>query len=437
MGRTRTSPQLLRRTNMTVVLEVMRSAGVVTVSDLIEATGLVRTTVIAVCDDLVRAGWIQEVEAVSGAHAGRPARRFRFDDRAGCVVGVDVGEAKTTAVVADLRGRVLGQVTREFADPSPAPRLTTVDDVVDQVLAHARVAPSAVLAAAVGVAAPVDRRGRVRRGRPSWEALDIGLGSRIGERHGWPVALANDANLAAMAERWCGAATGVDDLVVMLAGERIGAGVIESGRLLHGRSGGAGELGSMALVEGVGTQDGVAALCRSWAADAVRPGAPATMLRDLADPSGVVASESVFRAAAAGDDVARRILDRLADRLARITGLVGTMFDPELVVIAGAVAEPAAVLLDRIAGLLPRYTVTPPRVAVSTLGEGVVSVGAVRLALDHVERHALDLELGDTARSSRTTPSAATDQGPASPVAGDVVSRRADGADSTAWPASP
>ncbi|MFC6256629.1 sugar kinase, partial [Kocuria oceani] len=106
MSRAGTSPQLLRRTNLGAVLQVLRDAGVVTVTELMAATGLVRTTVIAVCDDLLDRGWIQEVEGSSGAQVGRPARRFRFDDRAGFVVGVDVGEARTTAVVADLRGRV-------------------------------------------------------------------------------------------------------------------------------------------------------------------------------------------------------------------------------------------------------------------------------------------------------------------------------------------
>ena len=118
-----------------------------------------------------------------------------------------------------------------------------------------------------------------------------------------------------------------------------------------------------------------------------------TVLRELAGPSGAVEAEAVFRAAAGGDEVAQQILDRLAERLARVIGLLGTLFDPELVVIAGAVAESAGALLGRIEDLLPRFTATPPRVAVSVLGESVVSVGAVRLALDHVERHALDLEL--------------------------------------------
>ncbi|MGQ1796444.1 ROK family protein [Kocuria oceani] len=397
MSRTGTSPQLLRRTNLAAVLQVLRDAGVVTVTELMAATGLVRTTVIAVCDDLLDRGWIQEVEGSSGAQVGRPARRFRFDDRAGFVVGVDVGEARTTAVVADLRGRVLGRATRVFADPAPARRLGTVDAAVDGALADAAVAPDAVLAAAVGIAAPVDRRGSISHGQPFWAAFDLGFERRLQERRGWPTLLANDANLAAMAERWCGAAAGVDDLVVMLAGERIGTGVMEAGRLLHGRSGAAGELGGLALVQGVGSPDGIAALCRAWGAEALLPGAPATALRDLAGPAGTVEARDVFRAAAAGDDVARRILDRLAERLARVIGLLGTLLDPELVVIAGAVAESSAVLLEGIDQQLPRFTATPPRVAVSVLGDAVVSVGAVRLALDHVERHALDLELGAAA----------------------------------------
>ena len=79
----------------------------------------------------------------------------------------------------------------------------------------------------------------------------------------------NDANLAALGERWRGAAQGVDDLAVLLAGERLGAGLLESGRLLHGSQGGAGEMAFLDRVEGVGNADGIALLARTWGAEAV------------------------------------------------------------------------------------------------------------------------------------------------------------------------
>ena len=75
-------------------------------------------------------------------------------------------------------------------------------------------------------------------------------------------------------------------------------------------------------------------------------------------------------------------------------GAVATIINPELVVIGGAVANSAGVLLEPIAERLTEFTATPPRVAVSPLGDSIVTVGAVRCALDYVEKNTLDLELG-------------------------------------------
>jgi predicted NBD/HSP70 family sugar kinase len=69
------------------------------------------------------------------------------------------------------------------------------------------------------------------------------------------------------------------------------------------------------------------------------------------------------------------------------------MLNPELVVIGGAVANSAGVLLAPISERLRDFTATPPRVAVSPLGDAVVTVGAVRGALDFVEANSLDLDL--------------------------------------------
>jgi len=72
---------------------------------------------------------------------------------------------------------------------------------------------------------------------------------------------------------------------------------------------------------------------------------------------------------------------------------VASFINPEQVVIGGAVAESAGVLLPGITALLPRFTATPPRVTVSPLGDAIVTVGAVRHALNYVEANALELEL--------------------------------------------
>jgi predicted NBD/HSP70 family sugar kinase len=377
------TPQMLRRVNAHAVLAFLRTTEVATGTDLMAATGLTRASVIAVCEDLLRRGWITELDSGRGPGSvkGRPARRFVLNPRAGFVVGIDIGAATTTAVVADLRGAIVGRASRTFRSAGiPArERIDVVNQACGEALAEAGTGPSTVLAVTAGLAAPVDRQGNVLVTKQFWRQFDVGLRTALADRHGWTVLLENDANLAALGERWRGSGTGVDDLVVILASERMGAGVIESGRLLHGHSGAAGEMGYLTMIEGVGSADGIAYLAREWYA---RPGEPPT-----------VEAREVFAAAAAGDPAAVAVLDRLAERVARVIASVAIMVNPEQVVIGGAVAESAHALLPGIMELLPRFTATVPRVTASPLGDAIVTVGAVRHALDYVETHALELDL--------------------------------------------
>ena len=319
---------------------------------------------------------------------GRPARRFELNPAAGVVLGLDIGAATTTAAVADLRGNVIGRASGRFrtTDIPAKERIRVVDAACRQALEAAGTDPGQVLAAGAGIAAPVDRDGNVLVTQHFWSLFDVGLRTALKELHGWTVLLENDANLAALGERWRGSGAGVDDLVVLLAGERLGAGVIECGRLLHGRAGAAGEMGYLDLVEGVGSSDGIASLARQWSAEGAAAG--------RSGAGGHPASaRRVFEDAAAGDPAALGILDRIAERMARVIATVSGFANPEQVVIGGAVANSAGALLPGITALLPRFTATPPRVTVSPLGDAIVTVGAIRHALDYVEANALELAL--------------------------------------------
>lgn len=392
------TPQTVRRLNAGTMLEVMRSSGAVTGTELMHATGLSRATVMAICDDLIRQGWVQELENQRdfGCYQkGRPARRFELNGRAGYVLGIDIGAAKTVVLLADLRGVTVARASLPFrsADIPAAERVDVVDRAAMATLEAAGTVPGKVLAAGAGLAAPIDRDGNVVVAQAFWEMFDVGLRAELRQRHGWPVLLENDANLAALGERWRGSAQGVDDLAVLLSSERFGAGLLESGRLLHGSRGSAGEMAYLDMVQGVGSPEGLARLARQWAVQALA-GPAETALRDLAAGSaGAVSAEMVFDAAARGDAVALEILDRLSERMARVIASLGTLFNPELVVIGGAVSASAGVLLESITALLPRFTATPPRIAVSSLGDEIVSIGAVRHALDYVERRALEMDL--------------------------------------------
>ncbi|WP_345712271.1 ROK family protein, partial [Kineococcus glutinatus] len=269
------------------------------------------------------------------------------------------------------------------------------------VLRGAGVAQDAVLSVGLAVPGPVTGDGHVdavERWLPGLARAD--LRAALGGVAGWPVLVENDANLAVLGERWRGTAAGVDDVVLLLAGERFGAGVFLGGRLLRGAHGGTGELGVLRLVEGVGDADGVGAVARRLGAEAVaraggRTRAAASrggaLFRAVGGDPERVDAEVVFAAARAGDPAAAAVVDAVAARLARVVAVVASVLDPALVVLGGAVAGAGDVLLpavEREAAPLCRW---PPLLRASALGERAVVSGAVRLALDDVAGRLLDL----------------------------------------------
>jgi predicted NBD/HSP70 family sugar kinase len=256
----------------------------------------------------------------------------------------------------------------------------------------------------VGVTALIHASGGTIAGNAFWSIMNVDLGRAFAERHSWPLVYDNDANLAALAERWRGHCVDSADFAVILAGERLGSGLVVGGTLLHGSRGAAGEMVFLDFTEGVGSAFGIAPLATQWGAEGVSrsltpPGLlPGTLRQLSASNPDAVTAEMVFAAALAGDPAADRILDRIADRFARIIAALASMTNPETAVIAGAIAEASRALIPTIEKQLPLYTpVPPPRVFASALGSEIVSIGAIRTALDYTEQNALEIKLGDRA----------------------------------------
>ncbi|WP_282943722.1 ROK family protein [Cellulomonas endometrii] len=396
-GGTATSPQVLRRANAHVILELMRGRApgeAVTSNDLVAATSLTRATVLGVCDDLVEQGWLAEEgpDPAGAGSRGRPARRFRFRSEAGYVVGIDVGFRHASCLVADLHGRPVARRRVRFGAASTRSdaRIRQLRTLVDETLLAAGVQDEAVLAACFGVAAPVDGRGGSPADDGFWETVRIEPAEILAAHAGWDCLIENDANLAALAERPS------DDpeacYVVLLAAERFGAGIVDGGRLLHGHRGGSGEMQYLTLVEGVGSPDALALLARTWAAEALAGGAR-SVLAEAPTDDGAPSAEAVLAAAEAGDPLALAIADRLADRLARVVATLASLVNPEVVVLGGSVAPALGPVLRDIDARIAAHTLVPPRVFASEHGGDIVLVGAVQAALEHVAGRAVDLRL--------------------------------------------
>ncbi|MFF3732350.1 ROK family protein [Streptomyces sp. NPDC002476] len=385
MGRlTGGDPSLLRRINSAVVLHALRGAESPTLTDLTRITGLSRPTVEGVMEGLLEAGLVVESMPDGGEarRQGRPARRFRFRAEAGHLLGIEIGPHRVSALLSELDGRIVGAGSREVSETACADdRLEKVRMMVADVLRRTGVARSSLRAVGVGSPGIVEADGTVRLGTalPDWTGL--ALGERLRRSFRCPVLVENDANAAAVAEHWKGAATESDDIVFVLAGLSPGAGSLIGGRLHRGYGGAAGEIGALHLLGREATPERLLS----------------TTDRPL-DPLDEAAVAAVFAEARRGDARAQAAVERYIQRLVHDVAALVLALDPELVVVGGWAAGLDGVL-EPLRRELARYCLRPPRVTLSLLGEAAVATGALRLALDQVEEQLFAVEGTVTARS--------------------------------------
>lgn len=374
---------MLRRINSTVVLRALRAADggpALTLTELVQATGLSRPTVEGVVEGLIETGLVAEAADEPGDHRGsarrgRPARRFRFRAEAGHLLGMEIGPHRVGAALSDLTGRISGTLSREVPEKATADeRLERARGTVAELLRKTDVPRDTLRAVGVGTPGIVEADGTVRLGTalPGWTGLP--LGERLRRSFRCPVLVENDANCGVLAEHWKGAARGCEDVVMVLVGLSPGAGSLIGGRLHRGFGGAAGEIGALHLLGREATPEHLLSTT-----DQPLP------------PLDEAAVARVFALARGGDAQARRAMDRFLQRLVHDVGALVLALDPELLVVGGWASGLDGVL-DPLRRELERYCLRPPRVALSRLGEAAVSTGALRLALDHAEGELFTVE---------------------------------------------
>jgi predicted NBD/HSP70 family sugar kinase len=353
----------LRQLKALAVIRTLRGEPALTLTELARRTGLSRASTEDVVREVLDLGWVIEAEPTAGA-VGRPARRYRFRSEAGRVLGVDIGGHKILAQVADLDGVVLHS-GRVAATPAMGrkERLAAVDEAVHAALRGADLTATSVWVSGVATTGLVDGTGRVMLSEalPEWTGVDVA--AHVGRLVSGPVRVENDSKLAALAESWRGVARYAKDVVFVLAGLRTGAGLIIDGKLHRGFGNAAGEIGALPATGWIRAQEHL----KSW---------------PLANPDVV---EDVFLAARNGDRKAATAVRRyVRDIAVGVSALVLTL-DPELVVIGGGFSRSADVIVEQLRRELDRWCIRTPEIRISAFGDEGVALGAVRLALDHVD----------------------------------------------------
>jgi predicted NBD/HSP70 family sugar kinase len=210
------------------------------------------------------------------------------------------------------------------------------------------------------------------------------LGTRLGLR----VHLDNDANLGALAEVTLGAGIGARDAIYLMVAGGVGAGLILGGELYRGKGGTAGELGHV-LVDESGP------ICRCGNRGCLEMMAGGHAIIALLRPShgDDLTLDEVMALSAKGDSGARRAIADAGRVLGRSVAAIVNAFNPELVIVGGAVSAAGDVLLDPLRVAVNRYAIPSAaadvRITRGVLGDRAEVLGALELASRQSEVTAL------------------------------------------------
>jgi glucokinase len=307
----------------------------------------------------------------------------------------DIGGTKILAAIVDNDGHVLGE-RRIATEPERGPEdgLARLLDALAGAAADAGVGIATLRALGVTIPGPIDPRAQVLPGAPNlpgWK--NVPLGRMLRERSGLPVVVENDANAAALGEYARGAGRSTRDMTYITASTGIGGGIIANGRLVSGLNGAAGEVGHMVILVdgpmcGCGRRGCLEALASGTAIarEAARLIAEgrAPLLAERAGP--VPTAKHVAEAAAAGDEVAQRLLDDAARYLG--IGLMNLihLLNPEAIVVGGGLTKIPG-FLDRAAAFAREHAIPLMterlRIVPAALDDYSGVVGIAWLALQH------------------------------------------------------
>ncbi|HEO3617068.1 TPA: ROK family glucokinase [Streptococcus agalactiae] len=250
----------------------------------------------------------------------------------------------------------------------------------------------------IGMGSPgaVDRTSKTVTGAFNLNWADTQeVGSVIEKEVGIPFFIDNDANVAALGERWVGAGANNPDVVFVTLGTGVGGGVIADGNLIHGVAGAGGEIGHMIVdpengftctcgnkgcLETVVSATGVVRVARQLAEQYEGSSA----IKAAIDNGDTVTSKDIFIAAEDGDKFANSVVERVSRYLGLAAANISNILNPDSVVIGGGVSAAGEFLRSRV----EKYFVTfafpqvkkSTKIKIAELGNDAGIIGAASLA---------------------------------------------------------
>ena len=330
------SNKIPRQINRNLIFNQIRTRQPVSRADLARVSGLQRSTVSVIVEELLAERWIVE-GSMGRLPRGRRPTFLNVNSQRG-VLALDIHPSQTTVAVTDLGGAILTQELIRLPEDSNKVVATIVSAIQKIITANSDRSFDGI-----GISLPgrLDlRSARTSTGKPvpdkpifapnvRWPIEQIK--SRVEQAIGLPVVADNVANACALSEVWFGDTDGTHDLVAVNVSEGLGTGIFANGRILRGEGGSAGEFGHVQM-----DPEGLPCNCGSrgcWETLAANPAGMRYYAEAANKPSPFF--EEILSRAQANDPAAMRAIERMCSALGRGMQMIASALAPAEIIVVG------------------------------------------------------------------------------------------------------
>ncbi len=379
----------MRAQHSRLILNLLWTEREISRADLSRRTGLSRSTISAIVNDLLTTGLIKEAHTGVSTGGRRPII-LEFQDTASLIVGIELGATHIACVLTDLRCAVKARWSAAVpVRDEPELALEKMVAAVRAVLEADGVHASRLLGIGVAVPSPVDSQRPqelLPLVVPKWQGYNIT--AHLECSFPCPVLIDNDANLGALAELWWGAGPAVKNLAYIKVATGIGAGLIINGRIFRGSAGVAGEIGHTAIdANGARCECGLNGCLTTFigtqfllerAADHARTSGSARPAPKTLD--------ELVDAALDGEPNAVELIRYTGQRLGIGVANMLNLLNPDTVVLGGGITRASDLLVGAVRESVGKMSLAEStshaEIRVSALDEWAIAVGAATLVLE-------------------------------------------------------
>lgn len=378
-----TDQHRVRESNRLLVLNYIRERNTIPRSDLAPYTGLSRTAIGNIVDELVKEGIVQQEEHRMGDD--RRTTLLSFNATAGYVLGGTLGSQHLTVLLADLSGQPIQHLEIPFSiSRGPEEGLPLLSKLFKVFVAQQQIAWEMVIGVSLGIVSPLallPQKTILPASLSRWANVDIQ--QVLEDDLGVPVYLDNDGNMGALGESRYGAGRNEGNILYVKVGSSISGGLILNHEIYRGYAGIAGQIGHIPVdLHGHLCQCG-----RSGCLETVA-GKNGILLEVQRFFPTLTTLPQVIEAARAGDAACAGALERAGRYLGFVlAGLVNTL-NPSLIVLDGSTMQAGELILQALRAAIETHSLPASfahtRVTLAECNGLAMPLGSVATILDAI-----------------------------------------------------